>query len=188
MRLSLLRKPEKKIIPEVNPVKTLADAISKPLAKKSKFTGNAKIKGATKCDLDGRPIYNLKEWKQQNPGEPYFDSKLERYMCLSLYNANVPFKTKVNFILQDAFVYQGKTVQRIEMYPDFLLEHNKMIIDTKGHRTKDFDLKLKMLKRVLLACGMGDYEIHLPSTQKECDDLIWRLKIHNQQYPPRTIS
>lgn len=83
-----------------------------------------------------------------------FDSKKERD-----YYADVllPLKwageiknidMQVSFVLQPPFKHGGKTIKGIKYVADFVITYpdgRKKVIDTKGYRTKEYQLKRKML-------------------------------------------
>lgn len=122
---------------------------------------NKKIKNATKCELDG-----IK-----------FDSRLEMYCYGQLKLHNIPFELKPKYILQDKFRYNREAVRQITYTSDFLIINKGVIVDTKGFKTNEFNLKLKILKHNLYKAGFC-YEIALPKNQKEVNALINKIKLH----------
>lgn len=55
---------------------------------------------------------------------------------------------QVSFVLQPPFKHGGKTIKGIKYVADFVITHpdgRKKVIDTKGYRTKEYQLKRKML-------------------------------------------
>lgn len=125
---------------------------SKPVEQKP--VGNKKVRGAIKIDYDGIR----------------FDSKLEVSMYQMLKVAGIKFELKPLFLLQPEYLYMGKIVKAITWEPDYLI-NEKTIIDTKGHRTDTFDLRLKMFKYQAWQTGR-EYEIFLPSDKKECYEVL----------------
>ena len=55
---------------------------------------------------------------------------------------------QVSFVLQPPFKNGGKTIKGIKYVADFVITYpdgRKKVIDTKGYRTKEYQLKRKML-------------------------------------------
>ena len=55
---------------------------------------------------------------------------------------------QVSFVLQPPFKHGGKTIKGIKYVADFAITYpdgRKKVIDTKGYRTKEYQLKRKML-------------------------------------------
>ncbi len=82
-----------------------------------------------------------------------FDSKAEaaRYCQLKLMvRAGIidNLKLQPKYLLQEAFVKNGKKIQAINYIADFeYIENGKTVIeDVKGVKTKEFSLKLKMFQ------------------------------------------
>lgn len=82
-----------------------------------------------------------------------FDSKKEaNYYCelkiLKMAGKVKDFELQVPFELQPKFKYEGKTIRAIKYVADFVVKYPdglKVVVDTKGFRTKDYLLKRKML-------------------------------------------
>lgn len=82
-----------------------------------------------------------------------FDSKKEgNYYCelkiLKMAGKVKDFELQVPFELQPKFKYEGKTIRAIKYVADFVVTYPdglKVVVDTKGFRTKDYLLKRKML-------------------------------------------
>lgn len=150
---------------------------------------NKKIMGATKTVVDG-----IK-----------FDSKLEAFFYSRLKMFKVEFEMQKVYELQPKFRFHDENIRAIEMVVDFYLPKYNVIIDTKGWQTADNKIKVKMLKHHLnnrvdsLIRGrvvsktfdsvtlapldpvekMSDLvpAIFLPKNQKECDNILIKLKI-----------
>lgn len=118
---------------------------------------NKKVIGATKTTVDGIA----------------FDSKLESAMYSMLKMHRIPFEMKQKVVLQPAFRYNREHIREIAIIPDFVIWLGTTILylDTKGHQTSDNKTKVKLLKKYLHDKGI-DSEIHLPSTNLECERLI----------------
>lgn len=55
---------------------------------------------------------------------------------------------QVSFVLQPPFKHGGKSIKGIKYVADFVITYpdgRKKVIDTKGYRTKEYQLKRKML-------------------------------------------
>ena len=87
---------------------------------------NKKIKNATKC-----------EWRGV-----IFDSLLEMNFYIYLTNLGIPFKHQSNYLLQEGFKFNGKSIRPITWTPDF--DFGTFIIDTKGHSTQQAQLRIKL--------------------------------------------
>ena len=83
-----------------------------------------------------------------------FDSKKERdYYADELLPLKWAGEIKnidmqVSFVLQPPFKHGGKTIKGIKYVADFVITYpdgRKKVIDTKGYRTKEYQLKRKML-------------------------------------------
>ncbi len=131
----------------------------------SEVKKNKKIVGATKCSADGF----------------IFDSKLELFMYRLLKRYKVDFELKRKFIVQEGFVLEGKKVRAITWSPDFLI--GNLIIDTKGHATEPFKLRLKLFKKMMEDRG-EKYEFLFPSEQSQCHEIVLEL---TGQIPKRKI-
>lgn len=116
---------------------------------------NKKIKNATKVFYD---------WL-------WFDSKIECYCYKMLKENNIDFTLKYEIVIMEWFRYLGKKIQDIKMIPDFYLEWEKIIIDTKWWKTDVYKIKEKMLKKYFCDKWM-EVSIYTPSTQKEVNALI----------------
>jgi hypothetical protein len=118
--------------------------------------------GIKKVDAHGKTIKNFKEWKVQNPGALYHDSKLEYDFYHILRKRKIKFDHKVKYTIQPAFKFtdyvtrkkkEGKitdwfecSIQPITWSPDFLLTDYNMIVECKGRENDAFPNKLKMFK------------------------------------------
>lgn len=121
---------------------------------------NKKIRNATKTTVDG-----IK-----------FDSKLESYFYGRLKQLKVNFVMQKVYELQPKFRYWDENIRNIEIRVDFYLPDYDAIIDTKGFATPENKIKIKMLKYLL---ENDEFQrdgrataIHLPSNQKECDNIL----------------
>lgn len=82
-----------------------------------------------------------------------FDSQKEgNYYCelkiLKMAGEVKDFARQVVFELQPKFKYEGKTIRAIKYIADFVVDYpdgRRVVVDTKGFRTKDYLLKRKML-------------------------------------------
>lgn len=93
-----------------------------------------------------------------------FDSQLEarRYRVLVFMQrageiSGLTLQPK--FLLQEGFMHNGKKILPIYYVADFKYHRNGLMVieDTKGHRTKDFLLKKKML--LYKYRGINFYEV-----------------------------
>ena len=74
-------------------------------------------------------------------------------------------------------VYKKKTgnVRNISYTPDFISEKHKFIIETKGLRTPEFNMRFKLFFKKLVDDG-DIYDIYIPSNRKEVDKTIELIK------------
>ncbi len=92
-----------------------------------------------------------------------FDSKKEaNYYCkLKLLVAGKvvkDFERQVEFVLQEKFTHNKKVYRPIKYLADFVVNYvdgHKEIVDVKGFRTKDYNIKKKMLLKQLHDKGMN---------------------------------
>lgn len=85
-----------------------------------------------------------------------FSSELEcnyyKYLLEEKAVGNVvSIKLQPKFLLQEAFIKNGKKYNKIEYVSDFLVVYSDMsqkIIDAKGQMTSDFKLKYKMFNKL----------------------------------------
>ncbi len=126
-------------------------------------SGNRKVLNATKIEHNGIT----------------FDSKVEKYMFDLLRLAKIPFEFQKKYFLQENFRYNGKAIRPITYTPDFYLPLQNCIIDTKGVKTQQGTLRLKMLMRRLKESNEAP-EIFIPQNPAECDKLIGEL-IRNEE-------
>ena len=122
--------------------------------------GNKKIRNATKVEADGVK----------------FDSQLEKYLYDLLKGAGIAFEFQKTYVLQEKFRYAGKAIRSVTLTVDFFLPGHGLIIDSKGFQTQQGAMRWKMLKHVLKHQHNVEPRIELPSTKKECELLINRLK------------
>lgn len=79
------------------------------------------------------------------------------------------FEWQVPFLLQDSFKFydmkreKETTVRKIEYIADYVIEYNDgttHVVDVKGLVMDVFRMKFKVLKKVLLDSGHGDYRVY----------------------------
>lgn len=72
----------------------------------------------------------------------------------------------------------GKLVRGIKYTPDFILENEKVIIETKGfiRSNHSFPLRFKLFLSYLVNKGMGDWSIFLIKNQKQVDTALEMIK------------
>ena len=84
------------------------------------------------------------------------------------YDKGVTNKTKV-------FKKKSGNIRNISYTPDFISEKHKFIIETKGLRTPEFNMRFKLFfKR--LHDDNNIYDIYLPSNRKQVDETITLIK------------
>lgn len=94
--------------------------------------GNKKVLNARKNQFDGY----------------FFDSKIERDMYCLLKQNRVDFTQKEKFLLQGSFKDRsGALIREISWRPDFVIENQKIVIETKGFPNDVFPVKLKLFKK-----------------------------------------
>lgn len=120
--------------------------------------GNRKVRNATRIERDG----------------VVFASKIERFMYDLLTLHGIGFEFQKRYVLQEGFRYNGETVRPITYTTDFWLPDHDMVIDTKGHKTQQGTLRIKLLKRQFAEAGMTT-RIELPRNPDECSALVGRL-------------
>ena len=128
------------------------------LWEKSGRNGNRKVRNAIKVDRDG----------------VVFDSRIEKHMYDLLTIHGIRFVFQKRYVLQEGFRYDDEAIRAITYTVDFELPDHDMIIDTKGLRTQQGNMRIKMLKRLLSDLGRTT-RIELPRTKDECSALVGRL-------------
>ncbi len=122
---------------------------------------NRKIKNAQKKEVDGI----------------VFDSLLEAQVYERLKESGLPFVYQVEFILLEAFTFQGKQIQPWRHRVDFeiIMQDSSLLVEVKGFANDVYPYKLKMLRRFLAT----EYEhaqrrryILFVHTKKELDALM----------------
>lgn len=121
-------------------------------------SGNRKVRNAVKVERDG----------------VVFDSRLERHMFDLLTMHGIAFTMQKRYVLQEGFKYGPETIRPITYTVDFELSDYDVIIDTKGLRTQQGTMRVKMLKRLLADLGRTT-RIELPRTKDECSVLASRI-------------
>lgn len=120
-----------------------------------------------------------------------FKSKLEWYAANELTKEKLTFEYEpFSITLLDktpmiSWEKYGKSFKKIEYArpitytPDFI--GNWWVMETKGKRTADFDLKWKMFKHYLYVNKMDDFVLFMPTNQKEIRHCIEIIKDINQE-------
>ena len=123
-------------------------------------------------------------------------SGLEKYCNKRLIEEGFEFTYEgKSFDILDSFVYEGqylsmtakkklltdksgKLVRGIKYTPDFILDNEKVIIETKGfiRSNHSFPLRFKLFLSYLVKEGMGDWSIFLIKNQKQVDTAIEIIK------------
>jgi hypothetical protein len=121
-----------------------------------------------------------------------YRSKLELYCRNKLVENGIDYEYEsMSFILLDDFYHEfnawevkklkglkvysnlSKKINKIKYIPDFI--GSNWIIETKGLRTPEFNIKWKLFKAYLVANNLH-YELFLPTNQKEIDLSIQIIK------------
>jgi hypothetical protein len=110
-----------------------------------KNKGNRKVKNATKVDIHGNKIENIKEWRKSHKDDLLLDSTLELYFKNLLEKSGIKYEFKKKIEIFPKFTLKGKNYQSCSWNPDFFLNEHNVIIDTKGNATDTFRLKYRML-------------------------------------------
>jgi len=79
-----------------------------------------------------------------------FASKLEAAAYRYLRDHHVPFDRQTEFVIEEGFEHEGKKYRAVKYVCDFVIDPGgkKLVVDTKGFRTRMFELKQKLvLKR-----------------------------------------
>jgi hypothetical protein len=119
-----------------------------------------------------------------------FASGLELYCYRALNKANIPNeyegktfelveKFKFEGLLMDKGTTKGKkvfkqmtgNVRNISYTPDFINLDAGFIIETKGLRTPEFKMRFKLFLKYLYE-NNKNYDVYIPSNQKEVDQTI----------------
>jgi hypothetical protein len=99
-----------------------------------------------------------------------FDSNLEKNFYVMLKKENINFVHQLSIPLVPGFELYGEKIKPVTIIIDFLVDNK--IIDTKGNFTEKSKIKWKMLKYKF----KEQYEYHLPSNLKQCEEIIQWIK------------
>lgn len=99
-----------------------------------------------------------------------FDSHLEKNFYVMLQKNDITFTHQLSIPLVPAFDLYGEKIKPITIIIDFIVGNK--IIDTKGNFTEKSKIKWKMLKYKF----KEQYEYHLPSNIKQCEEIIEWIK------------
>jgi len=114
-------------------------------------------------DIDGKPIYNLANWKKQNPRALFFDSNFERLTYLLFLEAGynfifhpesrelLPTFNVISYLSRKKEIGFAK-VQSMTYQPDFLLKTNDgthVYLETKGFFRPEARLRVKLFQASL---------------------------------------
>lgn len=121
-----------------------------------------------------------------------YQSKLELYCRNKLVENDIDFEYEtMSFILLDDYYHEfnswevkklkglkvysnlSRKINKIKYTPDFI--GKDWIIETKGLRTPEFNIKWKLFKAYLVANGLF-YNLFLPTNQKEVDLSVQIIK------------
>ena len=123
-------------------------------------------------------------------------SGLEKYCNKRLIQEGFDFTYEgKSFTILDGFIYKGqylsmtpkkklltdksgKPVRGIKYTPDFILENEKVIIETKGfiRSNHSFPLRFKLFLSYLVNNGMDDWAIYMVKNQSQVDTVIEIIK------------
>lgn len=122
-----------------------------------------------------------------------YKSQLEAFTAESLDTEQIKFEYEKNsFLLQDkfesinssievvkskktsGFILSRNNIRTIKYTPDFMDPQFRWLIETKGYRTAEFDIKWKMFKKYLTDNNLK-VDLYLPQNQgqvKKCIEII----------------
>jgi|TARA_R110000796_G_scaffold248122_2_gene374493 hypothetical protein len=141
--------------------------------KKGKKNTNAKV---TQLDgitfASGLEAYCYQKLKESNIKSDY-EGKTFELVEKFKYPGEFYDKGKT----QGVKVYKKKTgnIRNMSYTPDFISEDHRFIIETKGLRTPEFNMRFKLFFRKLVTDN-DIYDIYLPSNRKEVDQTIELIK------------
>lgn len=84
---------------------------------------------------------------------------------------------KKTFVLQEAFVYDGKKVGSVTAKPDFMItlpNGLKLVVEIKGRKMPTFDLKVRYIKKYFSE-RVDEYKYVVLYTIKDMDNFIETL-------------
>ena len=125
-----------------------------------------------------------------------FASGLEKHMYIALKKAKIKAKYEgQTYVVQEGFEFDVKSYERqgngkgefrnrgekkilpIKYTPDFISD--SFIIECKGRANESFPLRWKMFKKYVKA-HMPHVIIYKPQNQKECNEVIELITLHNK--------
>lgn len=119
-----------------------------------------------------------------------FQSRLELYCYKKLKSNNISFDYEGHkFEVLEPFKHEGfygkkaakafsikenKLIRAVTYTPDFVSHDHKFVIETKGFvpSNHSWPLRFKMFLFWLKNNSMGDYNVYIPSNQKEVDEVV----------------
>lgn len=139
--------------------------------------GRGRVRGATRVDCRGHAIADYPAWREAHPDALCFDSRLEWRCWSHLKASGVAFDLKPEtFELQPGFRDgAGEWVRPICVTLDFYVPFCDLWIDTKGHATETFALRLKLLRHHFHQRGKT-LTLVLPDTARAVDALVLELQ------------
>ena len=102
------------------------------------------------------------------------DGRLEQYMYDLLVIHGIRFEFQKRYTLLDGFLYNGEAVRPITYTADFWLPDDDFLIDTKGFKTQQGVLRIKLLKHLFATHGLYT-RIAFPKDKASCEALIMEL-------------
>ncbi len=148
--------------------------------KKRRKSGNRLIK-SKKTSIDGV------EFKSRLEGNMYkllkesglsFEYEKEKFTIVTGFKfVNDSYERNANGKGEVVQKGGGKSVKKIEYTPDFVITINetKYIIETKGFRTSEFNMRYKLFKRYIKDNDL-DYHLYMPHTKTECVKVLQIIK------------
>lgn len=120
---------------------------------------------------DNRKVLNAQRVERDGV---IFASRLEQYMYDLLVIHGIRFEFQKRYTLLDGFLYNGEAVRPITYTADFWLPDDDFLIDTKGFKTQQGVLRIKLLKHLFATHGLYT-RIAFPKDKASCEALIMEL-------------
>ena len=148
---------------------------------KKKKPINKKVRNATICRKDGiefkskLELYTYTKLKQAKLGGKYEEKRFDLINKFEFKNQSYEKHKSKGYYIYDEV---SRKIRGITYTPDFVNEKDRWIIECKGYANDQFPLRWKLFKKMLNNKEL-DFDLYLPTNQKEVDETIRLINIKN---------
>lgn len=134
-----------------------------------------------KSGIHYTPVVGQKANKKVRNAKPIivdgiqFKSTLEGYVYYRLKQLGIDVEYENNrFIILEAFKFQGETIRQMTYRPDFVT--NNFIIECKGHKTDAWNVRVKLIKK-MLSEQYPTKKYYTVSSMSQFEEIVEELKL-----------